>query len=571
MNSWSSGCMSAIFRVFDIQHHQSFRFHHPSFISESTININSPQSTFSLQGVEAPRNSLETPESAMENIAPSSSSSKVKEQKNLNIQMGGIKIKTQRSRFTDDISSECSSSPGTKTPGLVARLMGLDLLPEYSSPRPSSSSTTPVNSHHRSSSLPTTPRMSTASRRSTDNEYHHRLSLQVDKENDMKMTRRKSEEYAKQIANQVRERINRRLGTDITNTVSTTKNKEQRRDSNLVLLKPKKVVARTPASALASVTTTKVKNDENTTFLRSPKFRLLDINNNLNKPMSNSQSSPQVKVEKPLKEKKIKRIPSERYDLRLKKMSQQDDAIVMRKNCKKKSTTLQHHVVNVKNTTKFLSFKKEVTSSSSTTRLPQKQVSFLGSMKHLPSNPNLSYNNVVTTTTTFLDHFDYISRIIDQCGIYHTTLISYGQWHTPSHPLHPSIFHTLEKQYHHTNTTKRKLIFDLVDELLSEILRPYMNCVGPYLPQAICTMCGNELIKKVCDKIDSFGPGAKCDTLEDIDGLIERDMGTGLRRLLMTAVEAEIGEIVTEIVEMMVVEMVEPAKTDKMRSHVMFT
>lgn len=299
--------------------------------------------------------------------------------------MGGIQIKTQRSRFTDDISSECSSSPGTKTPNLVARLMGLDLLPEYSSPRPSSSST-PATSHHRSRSLPSTPRVSSASRRSTENkDYHHRLSLQIDKENcnscrghedkslQMKMARRRSElsvnrkddnggsQYAKEIANQVRERISRRLGTDITNTMSSTgRNKEQRRDSNLVLLKPKKMTTSslapipTHVSVQTPMSSTKGKQDDSTRFPSSQKLRLLDIKSNLNKPTSNSKSS----KSKLVKDEKIKRITSERYDLRL-----------------KKSTSLPNHgVKKVKNTTKFLSFKKEMTSSSSTTRLPKKQV-----------------------------------------------------------------------------------------------------------------------------------------------------------------------------------------------------
>lgn len=48
-NNSSSGCMSAIFNLFDIQHHHQFRFNHPSFTSESTI-INHQQSNFVLQG-----------------------------------------------------------------------------------------------------------------------------------------------------------------------------------------------------------------------------------------------------------------------------------------------------------------------------------------------------------------------------------------------------------------------------------------------------------------------------------------------------------------------------------------
>ena len=161
----------------------------------------------------------------------------------------------------DEVSSECSSSPGSKTPSLVARLMGLDLLPEnssprtsLSSPRPSSSSShaTPSNplsklSSHKIStrSLPTTPRVSTATRPSTEVDYHHRLSLQTNKENRRKYDENTSE-YAKQIAQQVRENISRRVGVDITNTL---KRKEQRRDECLVVLKPKRTSP--PSSAIS--------------------------------------------------------------------------------------------------------------------------------------------------------------------------------------------------------------------------------------------------------------------------------------------------------------------------------
>ncbi|KAK9075295.1 hypothetical protein SSX86_003618 [Deinandra increscens subsp. villosa] len=331
-NTPSSGCMSVIFKLFDIQNHQ-FRFHHPSFLSESTITTHQ----------------AESPESAMNVGAPSSL--KDKDQPNLNIPMGRIQIKTKRSRFPDDISSECSSSPGTKTPNLVARLMGLDLLPEYSSPRPSSSST-PATSHHPSRSLPATPRTSTAGRRSTDTDYHHRLSLQIDKENgnlQTKMQRRRSElptnrqdddsktQYAKQITNQVRERISRRLGTDITNIVS----KDRRRDSDLVLLKPVK----SPAVEIAG----KLKRDDTTPL---SKVRLLDIKSNLEK---SKYEIPKSHPKSPVKDEKIRRIASERYDLRL----------------KKKSTALRNRA---KNTTKILSFKKEMTSSSSKARSSKLQV-----------------------------------------------------------------------------------------------------------------------------------------------------------------------------------------------------
>ncbi|KAI3757552.1 hypothetical protein L6452_05092 [Arctium lappa] len=256
-----------------------------------------------------------------------------------------------------------------------------------------------------------------------------------------------------------------------------------------------------------------------------------------------------------VRDEKCKRIASERYDLRLKKKIHPQEEVFVNKISKKKSTPLPNHAVNVMNTTKFLSFKKEMTSSSSsTTRLPQKQVSLV-SMTQLPSSLNSSYNSnnthtllklsvmdsnsatsspSATTGQLFSDHFvnDYISRIINHCGINTTTT----QWYSPSHPLHPSIFHHLEKQSHSTTTATatagRRMIFELMR---------------------------------------SF-PAAHCEVLEDIDGLIERDMG---RQLLSTAFEEEAEEIVREIegeiVETMVHEMVLTARSDRVRSHVLFT
>ncbi|KAL8253173.1 hypothetical protein R6Q59_036866 [Mikania micrantha] len=587
-NTSSSGCMSVIFNLFDVHHHQfrfRFRFHHPSFMSDPSTITNHRQSKLCLEGIEAPRSSYESPEYSAMDAAPSSSEDK--EKPNLNIPVGKIQTKTNRSRFTDEVSSECSSSPGTKTPNLVARLMGLDLLPEYSSPRPSSSST-PANSHHLSRSLPATPRVSTSCRRSTDNDYQNRLSLQIQKENcnRKKMARRRSEipvnrqdddlktQYAKQITNQVRERISRRLGTDITNTISSAGSKDRRRDSDLVLLKPKKSQAiETP--------------------VKSKPLDSTQLAINLNKPISNSYSStikhikikretpkvresPVMKPEKPVKDDKIKRIASERYDLRLKKMGQKEVVFVS----KNKSTTLPNHVLNLKNTTKILSLKNEMTSSSSTSRSSRLQMS-------LPNSLNISYKPddthnlkpstttaIATTTTTTTttgfssDHFDYISRILNQCGINSTTPISSCQWQFShsDHPLHPSIFHQLETLHHPTSTTAtRWMIFELVNDSLVEIFKPYnMNLQKPS-----CVTYGCDLIGKLCEMIGGF-PAAHCEVLED---MIERDVGRSSRWSLATAFEAEgedvVKEIESEIVRSLVneiaTETVAPAMSDRMR------
>lgn len=283
----ASGCMSAVFHFFDFHHYQfPLHHHHQPSSPPPPLKPTSPQlplhdqeeQPISLKGVEAPRNSLELSEEA-------SLSSANKEEESLNIPMG-IQIKTIREGDTrssasyNEFSSEIiSCSPGgSKTPNLLARLMGLDLLPDNNpSLSPSSSNLgTPnlqkpyailhCNNHsrarqtlhskqitrHRNSidgdiigtrSLPETPRISSARR----SDVEHRLSLQLNKENmcgsdqelefsrfsslrrkDLKQEdeNRSPREYARQIVKQVKENVSRKVGMDITNTLKNRDHQE---------------------------------------------------------------------------------------------------------------------------------------------------------------------------------------------------------------------------------------------------------------------------------------------------------------------------------------------------------
>lgn len=164
-----------------------------------------------------------------------------------------IQIKTTRERNgnLNEFSSEISSSPGIKTPNLVARLMGLDLLPDSESPSFSTpkternSNNTIPNLHH----LRTKQYIQTKHRNSIDSSEitrissarksdfdHHRLSLQINKENlseefelptrfsfskkkfDENNNVRSPSSYARQIVKQVKESVSRKVGQDITNT-----------------------------------------------------------------------------------------------------------------------------------------------------------------------------------------------------------------------------------------------------------------------------------------------------------------------------------------------------------------
>ncbi|KAJ6358427.1 hypothetical protein OIU76_000185 [Salix suchowensis] len=318
--SLSTGCACAMFQLFALHR---FPLNH----QQQSSNVLQPNSFLPVQdppiprGVEAPRNSLE-----LEEEPPLRSS---KDEK-FNIPIG-IQIKT-KGVPNDLSSSEISSSPGTKTPNLVARLMGLDLLPDHlaSSPSHSSSSTLgtpnlPPKSHShnqhcrpqqprphhgkRSSprscldhdfsgtrSLPETPRISSARR----SDVEHRLSLQINKENvieDLVLSRlsslkridlkfeeesRSPGHYARQIVKQVKESVGRKFGLDITNT---DRNREQtrRRDQELELIshyKSKKILSKAPSSTkIVDVTGNSPVNHSVTTTSCSPRLKFLEPKN----------------------------------------------------------------------------------------------------------------------------------------------------------------------------------------------------------------------------------------------------------------------------------------------------
>jgi hypothetical protein len=190
----------------------------------------------------------------------------------------GIQIKTSGRTGSNDSCSEISGSPGTKTPNLVARLMGLDLLPETQSPSSSSSSARlkplrrrrqPLQSRPRKSldkditgtqSLPETPRISSARR----SDVEHRLSLQINKENlsageDLEFSRfsylrRKDQlrveddnnistspsHYARQIVKQMKEKVGRKVGLDITNTIANARDQGRSAEQLVTQFKSRK-------------------------------------------------------------------------------------------------------------------------------------------------------------------------------------------------------------------------------------------------------------------------------------------------------------------------------------------
>ncbi|KDP22348.1 hypothetical protein JCGZ_26179 [Jatropha curcas] len=174
----------------------------------------------------------------------------------------------------------------------------------------------------------------------------------------------------------------------------------------------------------------------------------------------------------------------------------------------------------------------------------------------LDSNNRDSFNGAVaavvtttTTTTTTGDgaaaaeaEYEYITRILRRTGIDKDTPVSFTRWFSPSHPLDPSIFYRLEyfttlspsatttsEKYicgELTLRCNRKLLFHLIDEILVEILKPYLNMkpwASSLSERCDFNMHGSNLIDLLCSKVRSF-PCADCRLLEDIDALVDKDM-----------------------------------------------
>ncbi|KAL0452537.1 UNVERIFIED_CONTAM: hypothetical protein Slati_1231800 [Sesamum latifolium] len=179
----------------------------------------------------------------------------------------------------------------------------------------------------------------------------------------------------------------------------------------------------------------------------------------------------------------------------------------------------------------------------------------------LPDKTNgCATTSSAAAATVAAEYKSYIQRILKRTGIIDKfTPLTLGKWHTPSHPLDPSIFYYLEL-FHPSAATgavlsrrcNRKLIFQLVDELLAEILRPHLDFKPRVSPITAHLSSADEL----CKKIESF-PAANCEVLEDIDSLIDKDLGkSGLNGFLAEEGESLVREIEGEIMESLVRETV---------------
>ncbi|CAJ2630105.1 unnamed protein product [Trifolium pratense] len=628
-----SGCMCAVFQAFDFhpfnfsinQQHQQQQQN--TFNSASPIQITLPK------GAEAPRNSLESEDGT---------SSSISKEDNFKIPKN-IRIKTGSDKSFNDLNS-----PGTKTPTLVARLMGLELLPDANSPSSSSSSSlsTPNRQghyHNRSnqdkikimkhrhstdsvimrSSLPETPRLS-----SEKTSYvEHRLSLQINKENrnlgeDLETPRssfskrkffddnnncRSPSHYARQIVKQVKESVSRKVGIDITNTV---KNREQVKEDFVGQMRFKKALK--PLTKPLEESNQGNKNTSHsprlsrfndTNHKHSPKK---DLNQNTLQVLKQSSPPPVVNIDaqvsrvstKPklqaMSEKEDKKTfpkckktapgnlsprnnnkPPQSSSIR----NKQEESFILRPSSSTtkandiKTKSKKTHPLSNNSVPNLLPLKTHP--SPLATKIPQKQVNDdVQEAKNMSQLFNCSRQKYTLATRGTTNgsiaaagaeeegpEYQYITTILSRTGIHRATITSlqHFQWFSSTHPLDPSIFHRLEL-YPTTNSLvsipnnhkdinftqknqvgprcNRRLLFDLVDEVLSEIL------TKPKCYRGL-------LLETVWKKVRSF-PRAKCEVLEDIDGLIEMKMVMDEVKEEEEEEEKLVAEIEGKVLEMLV-------------------
>ncbi|KAL2920573.1 50S ribosomal protein L4 [Bienertia sinuspersici] len=637
----AGGCMNAVLHLFDFQHFQLCL--HPQ------DNSFLPDDPTTLKGVEAPRNSLEsiTEEEKDDHFTISKDDVEMK----TNRRDRRLKLVQAPRGRVEDMASESSSSPASaRTPNVVARLMGLEILPESNNTTPRSSHSQPLSSPHIQTSTPppihtpkTTPRSSTR-RRSTDMVDHHRLSLQINNkensiQNQMELSRpscsaistkrkdnyhgRNNEDevskspgyYARQIMKQVKETVSRRVGVDVTNTINNRN--EHRRDEHLLsstsrLKKSSKKDNIHSSSSPKSITCTN-ENKVNMTISSSkpdqlvvnevPREKTVSVQP---KPLTSENErffptiSPTIKYTTSTSSSKERLMNKKAQMKSYESIRNKKDEQFVRPsmvattttttNKKGKKTILSSDLIHgtvpslvpfkkdsctvTTTNKKGVSSSKPASSTTTTTtattmtclsRYPRQRINERRREEatYAPADRVKKDATIITTAM----EFQYISRILKCVGIDRDTPVSFMRWFLPSHPLDPLIFHNLEATHYVTSTSddtsreklsvatvNRKLIFHLVDEMLADMLIPRVKLKHHYhrhhhhnpLDKEIQQINGFQLVKILCSRIRSF-PSIDCQTLQDIDALVEKDLPSFGAASNLITYQDEGEEIVSEI------------------------
>lgn len=118
--------------------------------------------------------------------------------------------------------------------------------------------------------------------------------------------------------------------------------------------------------------------------------------------------------------------------------------------------------------------------------------------------------------------------ILQRAGLDRNAPVSVTTWFSPSQPIHPTLFHYLELSFHPPFSgplnpiSNRRLLFNLTNEILHESLKPHLG-LKPWLHPRKKQTNGEQLLQQLLSRLHRF-PSAKCETLQDIDGLVGLDL-----------------------------------------------
>ncbi|GLJ26422.1 hypothetical protein SUGI_0509620 [Cryptomeria japonica] len=140
----------------------------------------------------------------------------------------------------------------------------------------------------------------------------------------------------------------------------------------------------------------------------------------------------------------------------------------------------------------------------------------------------------------------YVRTILVSAGFNDENIVASTRWYSPSHPIDPQVFYRLEEYYQDkqtnnscttptrgsqayersNNIANRKLLFEVVDEIVCKIIKPFLKpraWIKPTKQNLRYMSTGKQLLKEVWDEI-CRSPEADCEILEDVESLIDRDM-----------------------------------------------
>uniref|UniRef100_A0ACD5Y497 Uncharacterized protein n=1 Tax=Avena sativa TaxID=4498 RepID=A0ACD5Y497_AVESA len=589
----SPGCMSMVHLIFApgagcVGRPPSSDHHHAatSVVSSSSHHLNSSTPPSNKKGgLEAPRNSLELEGEELRDI-----------QIGVQVEPAFDKLAVSGRRSTGSQATAPSSEAGTpRTPSLVARLMGIDGLPE-SSPSPSglkksnprtaaaaavvkekkkrvipeSMNRQPLRSLScnvgagEARSLPDTPRASASSARSAsawDVVDRPRLSLQVLKENVLDRAaqymsmptsptsssrkkdghrRRDAREHAREIVRQAKETVTNRNksggGKKTPPTANAGSNKE---NASPFLVEDKKMVIHVQAAASVKPTAplaAKVQADQQ----QQPHAPRLPPPP---PPMRAKPSRPPPPPPPPDHPAPTRPAPLSPQAVKCKRPPD---------GCERFATRIKKPgggagAATIQQAAPAAPHQQAAASASFFPRVDQQH-------RHRKLHPA-----VASTSSSPLEddpEYSYLRSVLERGGFMRTAPpLSHRQFkgHSVSSPVDPIVFHLLELDLPTDDSPRlgpirhrwnRKLLFHLTQEILADLLPDGVVSSGT----SAGSLHGPALLGKVWSRVKAF-PAADCRVVGDIDELVAADLGSVRGLVRHPAVAEEANDVADDVAE----------------------